>query len=252
MNYRSIYEALVSRAVGRVADGYTETHHITPKCLGGTDSPDNLVKLTAREHYLAHWLLAKWHKDPKLVFAWRSMALDPLGKRYTSHTFKYAKEAWAREMSAKNKGVKFSPERIANLSKAHMGQVAWNKGLTMPKSDGYHQRRAEYYANPKACAICGGAVPYRMRLRKNRQYCSRDCYFSDPETKNNLKPKNPVKPNSGSFKPGNVISEETANKISAKLTGMKRPVGVCPHCGKEGALSLLKRWHFDNCKELKC
>ena len=242
----------MDRAKNRIVGGYTEKHHILPKCLGGTESQDNLVELTAREHYLAHWLLAKWHKNYKLIFAWRSMAMDPLGKRYTSHTFKYAKEAWAREMSERNRGVKFSAERIANLSKAHIGQQAWNKGLRMPRSEGYHLRRAEYYASPNPCSWCGGAIPYRMRLRTNRSYCSRDCYFADPATKEKLKPKNPVKPNAGSFKPGNIISQETASKISDKLTGMKRPRGICPHCGKEGAVSLLKRWHFDNCKGLKC
>lgn len=33
-------------------------HHIVPKCLKGTDDPENLIKLTYREHYLAHCLLA--------------------------------------------------------------------------------------------------------------------------------------------------------------------------------------------------
>jgi hypothetical protein len=33
-------------------------HHIVPKCLKGSDDPSNLIKLTYREHYLAHCLLA--------------------------------------------------------------------------------------------------------------------------------------------------------------------------------------------------
>lgn len=251
MNYRKIYNSIIDRAKNRKATGYTEAHHIKPRCLGGADSKENIVNLTAREHYLCHWLLAKEYKNQKLIFAWRSMAMDPLGKRYSSHTFKYAKEAWAREMSARNRGVKFSADRIANLSRAHMGQPAWNKGLKMPKSEGYISRRGQYYKDPKECQHCAGPIPYKMRLRSNRQYCSRQCYFADPETKKKLSNEN-AKPNSGSFKPGNIISKETAAKISDKLTGMKRPLGTCPHCGKEGALSLLKRWHFDNCKELKC
>lgn len=39
--------------------GY-ETHHIVPKCLGGTDDKTNLVHLTYREHFLAHRLLTKF------------------------------------------------------------------------------------------------------------------------------------------------------------------------------------------------
>lgn len=32
-------------------------HHILPLCMDGSDFPDNLIKLTYREHYLAHALL---------------------------------------------------------------------------------------------------------------------------------------------------------------------------------------------------
>jgi cold shock CspA family protein len=40
-------------------DPYSELHHIKPRSLGGCDSPGNLVRLTYREHFLAHWLLTK-------------------------------------------------------------------------------------------------------------------------------------------------------------------------------------------------
>ena len=40
-------------------NGYVERHHILPRALGGTDDSSNLVALTAREHFLAHMLLAK-------------------------------------------------------------------------------------------------------------------------------------------------------------------------------------------------
>ncbi len=38
-------------------DGF-HIHHIVPKCVGGPNDPDNLIKLTYREHYLCHALLA--------------------------------------------------------------------------------------------------------------------------------------------------------------------------------------------------
>lgn len=43
--------------------GYSEKHHIVPKCLGGSDDKFNLVVLTAREHFLAHYLLTKIYPD---------------------------------------------------------------------------------------------------------------------------------------------------------------------------------------------
>lgn len=36
-----------------------EYHHITPRCLGGSDLLTNLVYLSAEEHFIAHLLLTK-------------------------------------------------------------------------------------------------------------------------------------------------------------------------------------------------
>lgn len=49
-------------------DGYTEIHHIIPRCVGGDDSKDNLVKLSAREHFICHILLTKIYKNTKDYF----------------------------------------------------------------------------------------------------------------------------------------------------------------------------------------
>ena len=59
MNYKKIYEDLIHRAKHRKLDGYKEVHHIIPKCLNGSDLEDNLVELTAREHFIAHMILVK-------------------------------------------------------------------------------------------------------------------------------------------------------------------------------------------------
>jgi hypothetical protein len=48
---------------------YYESHHIIPKSMGGDNSNDNLVLLTAREHYLAHYLLYKIYNNSKMIFA---------------------------------------------------------------------------------------------------------------------------------------------------------------------------------------
>jgi len=38
---------------------YYESHHITPKSMGGGNGAENLILLTAREHFICHWLLTK-------------------------------------------------------------------------------------------------------------------------------------------------------------------------------------------------
>lgn len=63
MNYKKIYDRITKRAINRIPQGYTETHHIVPKCMGGTDNKDNLVELSAREHFICHYLLAKMYNE---------------------------------------------------------------------------------------------------------------------------------------------------------------------------------------------
>lgn len=61
MDYRKIYDDLINKAkVREVPEGYSERHHIVPRSLGGSDASENLVNLTAREHFVAHALLVKF------------------------------------------------------------------------------------------------------------------------------------------------------------------------------------------------
>lgn len=58
--YKLWYDNIINRAKNRVLDGYSEQHHIIPRSLGGADTADNLVALTAREHFICHLLLIKF------------------------------------------------------------------------------------------------------------------------------------------------------------------------------------------------
>lgn len=42
-----------------------EKHHILPKCLGGDNNIDNIVKLSPKAHYLAHLMLVKAYPNNK-------------------------------------------------------------------------------------------------------------------------------------------------------------------------------------------
>ena len=64
MDYKAIYYKIIEKAKKETENGnrhvgYYEKHHILPKSLGGTNEKENLIKLTAREHFICHWLLVK-------------------------------------------------------------------------------------------------------------------------------------------------------------------------------------------------
>jgi len=70
MNYQKIYNQIIKKAKIRKNTGYIEKHHIIPKCLGGSNKKENLVELTAREHFLCHMLLCEiYPNENKLKYA---------------------------------------------------------------------------------------------------------------------------------------------------------------------------------------
>lgn len=64
MNYAKHYQLLISKygSVGK-PEGYSERHHILPRCLGGGDEESNLIYLSAEAHYVAHQLLVRMNPD---------------------------------------------------------------------------------------------------------------------------------------------------------------------------------------------
>jgi hypothetical protein len=67
--YTNTYYKIIERAKDRKLNGYGENHHIIPKCLGGSNNKSNIVRLTAREHFLVHLLLTKMNDSNGLKFA---------------------------------------------------------------------------------------------------------------------------------------------------------------------------------------
>jgi hypothetical protein len=74
------YEEFINNIIatrGRFSCGeeYHERHHIVPRCLGGTNDEENLIDLFAKEHFIAHKLLAQENpENNSLVYAWSCMA----------------------------------------------------------------------------------------------------------------------------------------------------------------------------------
>lgn len=63
MNYERIYSEFIADRLTKQPSkpSYFEKHHIKPRCLGGGDEPENIIRLTVEDHIHAHILLAKIH-----------------------------------------------------------------------------------------------------------------------------------------------------------------------------------------------
>lgn len=65
--YMSFYISLINKYKNidsnSLAGKYTEEHHILPRCMGGSDEPDNLIKLPLKAHITAHYLLANIYPE---------------------------------------------------------------------------------------------------------------------------------------------------------------------------------------------
>ena len=84
-------------------EGYTEKHHIIPKCLGGTNDANNIAILSAREHFLCHLLLAKQYNIKELWYAFFMMkAGNKKHSRTTSRLFEQFKRKKSEMMRGKN------------------------------------------------------------------------------------------------------------------------------------------------------
>ena len=127
MNYEKIYNQIVERAKNRVLDCYTESHHIIPRCMGGGDEKENLVNLTAREHFICHRLLVQIHpNNNKLKFALWAMCnmKSKRQSRYTpsSRIYESIKIEVIQLISDKKKGVKLSEEHKRKTSETLKGR----------------------------------------------------------------------------------------------------------------------------------
>jgi hypothetical protein len=117
MEYTKIYNQIIERAQTRKLDGYIEKHHILPKCIGGLDIKENIVELTAREHFLCHMLLCKiYPRENKLKHALFLMAIGKqkikektyvIGSRvYDCLRLEYSKMLTGKKQSQETKNKK--------------------------------------------------------------------------------------------------------------------------------------------------
>ena len=225
MNYKQIYDNLMKRATDRQIDGYTEKHHIIPKCMNGSNAEENIAVLTAREHFIAHQLLIKIYPGHRSL-AHAAYMMTRSNKFQTRNANRLY--AWLREKASEyQKNRVFSDESKRRMSE---GQKRYAK------------------ENQMICPKCGKSGSPSNMKRWHFDNCGKKMSQSqiDKMQAGERKPPNIVTcPKCGKSGGDNVMKRFHFDKCGTKQS--LRTV-KCPHCQKEGSASNMKRWHFDNCK----
>ena len=209
MNYQRIHDAIIDRARNRKLQGYYEKHHVIPRCLGGNDDLDNLVELTAREHFIVHKLLCKiYPNEHKLVYAYWMMSRNVSNSKYkrnykvSSRDYEYARQLFSEVSSIQQKGKKLSEEHKQKLSaKAKL------RGNNRVPGEFTHSEKIKQ----KLSALWKGTTRSLEDRRK--------------------------------------ISEGQCGIKKRPYTHKKKPDPVqCPYCNKIGSPRGMYNWHFNKCR----
>lgn len=127
--YYKWYMAIIETAKQRTDElDYSELHHIIPKSIGGLNNDQNLVKLTAREHFICHFLLTKITSGSnyhKMIYACQGMrrARNYQDRYINSRLYEIVKREGAKIQSNKFLGKKLSEEHKAKISAGLTGRV---------------------------------------------------------------------------------------------------------------------------------
>lgn len=244
MNYKKIYNQIIKKAQERgPIEGYSEIHHIVPRSEGGSNSPENLVVLTAREHFICHWLL---YRDDKESYtraeAFRMMCdIDPSSnkERYIPSSRVVAE---ARKASAELKSKLY--RKKCWVKKDGEQKYIFKEVLPIYLAEGWvrgKNYKPTQETKEKIRQIRLNATKPGKDFSEKMSKIVKERYEKDPE----------------SWKK----SKETREKISRqnKLRDpsyrkkisetRKKQIVTCPHCGKIGNNSIMQRWHFNNCKK---
>jgi hypothetical protein len=224
--YTKWYNSIISNAQTRSLpeNTYTEKHHIIPRSLGGSNEHTNLVKLTAKEHFVCHLLLTKMTtgvaKRQMCYAAWQ-MTLIKNRNRYTPNSRVY--EILKKKLSQSYKGVPKTEEQKRKLSESMKGRPG--RAHTMEHRN---YMSLLYKGKPKSYASFAGKQ--HTEETKKKQSIRK-------QGKNN-----PMY--------GRTQTDETKNKISLKQKGVPKPRYICEHCGANiGGKANYIRYHGDNCNK---
>ena len=125
LHYLNRYNKFIGVLKAQTINGYYELHHIIPKSSGGSNDKSNLVALTARQHYIAHWMLWKAYGE-NMTRAFFMMSSVGRYERVSSKTYDKARKDYSAQvkiqMANKPNIPKFTLEHREKLRQAKLGR----------------------------------------------------------------------------------------------------------------------------------
>jgi len=211
MDHQKIYNKLINLAKLKnrkrfpktnIEYVYYEKHHIIPRGIGGTDDKENLVLLTAREHFICHKLLTYiYPNNIRIINAFFLMAFDKrINRKVSSRDYAYARELRAL--------TPMSKEQRENIGKAGLG------------------RKCSEETKQKIRESAKGRIISEEQKEQIRKTLTGRKQSSETIEKRSIKLKKVVHWWNIGKSPANKgipCSEETKRKISESSKGQKRP-----------------------------
>jgi hypothetical protein len=152
MNHKQVYQNIINKSKSQCRskkDFYYEKHHIIPKTLGGDNSKENTVLLTAREHFICHRLLCFIYPESKsLYFAFWAMCNQVNGDvkrdyKISARTYEDAKLKFKEVNSLLHKGKKLSEEHLSKIKARMLSDNNPMKNKKGPNNPLYKKERPD-------------------------------------------------------------------------------------------------------------
>ena len=224
--YLNRYIKFITAAFQNTNQLHVESHHILPKSMGGSDVTNNLVKLSPRQHFIAHQMLWKAYKNKEMTAAFFSMAnqnnqFQHRNYRLNSKVYETLKIEFQQTMSNSTKQLWTNEEyRTKHIV---TNQSTYTKELRSLKAK-------ELWNNEE----------YRTKISESRKLAWSEGRVTRDHSKCGLKGD------------ANVAKRpEVREKNSGKNHYSNRDNFIkpsCQHCGITSTPNNIKRWHGDNCK----
>lgn len=235
--YTKYYFQIIEAARTKPESGYTERHHIIPRCLGGDESASNKVRLTARAHFVCHKLLVKMVQGQAKYKLLEALAVFSNNKnrkiKLNSRDIALIREANAVASSMRNKGNQHYLHRapanaeLKALRSSNATKSRWVNNGSLERFTLDH----DYFVSKLGYSY--GRLPFSQEwIAKITSVPNR---MSTPEA--NRKKSETLRGRIKSAEHRRKLSESRKNEVPIK----------CQHCGKSTNQINFKKWHGENC-----